>query len=46
VVVVTARSSESETMRALRAGAADHLAKPFSVPLLVQKLRRLIPGPR
>jgi diguanylate cyclase (GGDEF)-like protein len=45
VVVVTARSSESEAMRALRAGAADHISKPFSVPLLVQKLRRLVPGP-
>jgi diguanylate cyclase (GGDEF)-like protein len=45
VVVVTARSSESEAMRALRAGATDHISKPFSVPLLVQKLRRLVPGP-
>lgn len=43
VVVLTARSSEHEAMRALRGGAADHIAKPFSVPMLVQKLHRLVP---
>jgi PleD family two-component response regulator len=46
VVVVSARSTEAETMRALHAGAADYVAKPFSVPVLVAKLRRLVPGSR
>lgn len=43
VLVVTGRSSEEEVMRALRSGARDHVAKPFSVPLLVEKLRRIMP---
>lgn len=42
VLVVSARSSEDETLRALRSGASDHIAKPFSVPLLVQKVHRLL----
>ena len=41
--IVTARSSEAEVMRARGAGAADHITKPFSVPLLVEKMRRLVP---
>ena len=46
VVVVSVRSSEAETIRALDAGATDHVAKPFSVPVLVATLRRLVPGSR
>lgn len=46
VLVVSARSSEDEALRALRAGATDHIAKPFSVPLLVEKLHRLMSGVR
>jgi diguanylate cyclase (GGDEF)-like protein len=42
VLVVSARSSQDEALRALRAGATDHIAKPFSVPLLVEKLHRLM----
>jgi len=42
---VTARSSEREAVRAVAAGAVDHIAKPFSVPLLVEKLRRIIERP-
>jgi diguanylate cyclase (GGDEF)-like protein len=42
VLVVTARSSQDEALQALRAGATDHIAKPFSVPLLVEKLHRLM----
>lgn len=46
VLVVSARSSEEEALRALRLGASDHVSKPFSVPLLVEKLRRLLRGDR
>jgi diguanylate cyclase (GGDEF)-like protein len=46
VLVVTARASEDEAMRALRAGATDHISKPFSVPLLVEKVHRLMAGVR
>jgi diguanylate cyclase (GGDEF)-like protein len=42
VLVVSARSSDDEVLHALRAGATDHIAKPFSVPLLVEKLHRLL----
>jgi CheY-like chemotaxis protein len=42
VLIVSARSSPDEALRALRAGATDHIAKPFSVPLLVEKLHRLM----
>jgi diguanylate cyclase (GGDEF)-like protein len=42
VLVVTARSSEQEAVRAVAEGATDHVAKPFSVPLLVEKLRRFV----
>jgi diguanylate cyclase (GGDEF)-like protein len=46
VLVVSARSSEDDALRALRSGASDHIAKPFSVPLLVEKLHRLLSGTR
>jgi diguanylate cyclase (GGDEF)-like protein len=46
VVVMSARSTEAATIRALHAGATDRVAKPFSVPVLVAKLRRLVPGSR
>jgi diguanylate cyclase (GGDEF)-like protein len=46
VLVVSSRSSEDEVLRALRAGATDHIAKPFSVPLLVEKLHRLLADAR
>lgn len=46
VVVVTARASEDEAMQALRSGATDHISKPFSVPLLLEKVQRLVAGAR
>jgi CheY-like chemotaxis protein len=46
VLVVSARSTEAEAIRAVAEGAADHVAKPFSVPLLVEKLRRIVGKPR
>ena len=40
VIMVTARTSEREVLQALEAGAVDHVAKPFSVPVLMQRVRR------
>lgn len=39
VIVLTARSSEDEVLRALELGAFDHVAKPFSLPILLQRVR-------
>ena len=40
VIVLTVRSHESEVVQALDEGAFDHVAKPFSVPILLQRVRR------
>lgn len=42
IVMLTARSTEQEVMRALDAGAADHVAKPFSVPVLLQRISAVL----
>lgn len=42
VIMLTARSSEREVIEALKLGAFDHIAKPFSVPVLMQRLRRAL----
>jgi diguanylate cyclase (GGDEF)-like protein len=42
VVMLTARDSESEVLKALELGATDHVAKPFSVPVLLQKVRQVV----
>lgn len=42
VIVLTARSSESEVMRALELGAFDHVTKPFSLPILLQRVHRAL----
>lgn len=39
VVMVTARTGERDILAALELGAIDHIAKPFSVPVLVHKVR-------
>ena len=39
VIMLTARAGEDETVRALELGAFDFVAKPFSVPVLVERLR-------
>lgn len=44
VIVLTARSSEPEILRALEAGAIDHVGKPFSLPVLMQRVRRALAG--
>jgi len=38
VIMLTARSSEAETLRALGLGATEHLAKPLSIPVLLGRL--------
>jgi DNA-binding response OmpR family regulator len=39
VVMVTARTGERDILAALELGAIDHIAKPFSVPVLIHKVR-------
>ena len=39
VMMLTARTAESEVLRALELGAFDHMSKPFSVPILLHKIR-------
>lgn len=42
VIMLTARSLESEVLQALDMGAFDHVAKPFSVPVLMHRIRRAL----
>jgi diguanylate cyclase (GGDEF)-like protein len=42
VIMLTARTSEDETVQALELGATDFVPKPFSVPVLVERLRRAL----
>jgi diguanylate cyclase (GGDEF)-like protein len=42
VIMLTARTGESEVLEALELGAFDHVAKPFSVPVLMQRVRRAL----
>ncbi len=42
VVMLTVRATEPEVVRALEMGAFDHIAKPFSVQILMQRLRRAL----
>lgn len=38
-IMLTVRASEREILEALELGAVDHVAKPFSVPILMQRIR-------
>ncbi|MGA3148534.1 MAG: response regulator [Acidimicrobiales bacterium] len=38
VIMLTARSNEAEMLRALGLGATEHIAKPFSIPVLLGRL--------
>jgi diguanylate cyclase (GGDEF)-like protein len=38
VIMLTARASEPETIKALELGAVDHVAKPFSLPVLMRRV--------
>lgn len=42
VVMLTARAGEQDVLTALSLGAADHVSKPFSVAVLLQKLRTVL----
>jgi len=42
VVMLTVRTNEHEVIEALDLGAFDHVAKPFSLPVLVHRVRRAI----
>ncbi|GER23318.1 hypothetical protein NCCP1664_18140 [Zafaria cholistanensis] len=42
VIMLTAHSSETEILNALELGAFDHVAKPFSMPVLMQRVRRAL----
>lgn len=42
VLMVTARASESEVVRALDLGAFDHVAKPFSITELLHRVQRAL----
>jgi DNA-binding response OmpR family regulator len=42
VVMLTMRASEREVLATLEIGATDHIAKPFSVAVLMQRVRRLL----
>jgi DNA-binding response OmpR family regulator len=42
VIMLTFRSAESEVVEALELGAFDHVAKPFSLPVLLQRIRRTL----
>lgn len=39
VIMLTLRSSEKEVLQSLELGAYDHVAKPFSIAVLLQKVR-------
>jgi diguanylate cyclase (GGDEF)-like protein len=42
VVMLTVRATEAEVLRTLALGAFDHVAKPFSVPVLMQRVERAL----
>lgn len=42
VIMLTVRSGEDEVLASLRLGAVDHVAKPFSLAVLLEKADRLL----
>jgi DNA-binding response OmpR family regulator len=42
VIMLTLRASECESLASLELGATDHIAKPFSLPVLMQRIRRVL----
>jgi PleD family two-component response regulator len=42
VIMLTARTGERDVLAALELGAIDHIAKPFSVPVLMHKVRTVL----
>ena len=39
-IVLTARAAEAEIVEALELGAVDYVTKPFSMPVLMRRIRR------
>lgn len=39
-IMLTARANEAEVLKAFELGAFDHVAKPFSIQVLLQRIRR------
>ncbi|MDH4192282.1 MAG: response regulator, partial [Betaproteobacteria bacterium] len=46
VIMLTARSQESDIVRALDAGASDYMVKPFQPEELLARVRRFLRKPR
>ena len=42
VIMLTVRASESEVLEALESGASHHVAKPFSLPLLMERVQHAL----
>ena len=42
VIMLTVQSAESEVLEALELGACDHGVKPFSLPVLLQRMRHTL----
>lgn len=42
VVMLTARGNEADVLTALNLGAFDHVSKPFSLPVLMHRIRRAL----
>lgn len=42
VIMMSVHSREDQVMAALEAGAYDHIAKPFSVPILMHRIKRAL----
>jgi DNA-binding response OmpR family regulator len=40
--MLTGRAGEREVLTALELGAVDHITKPFSVPVLLHKVRTIL----
>ena len=40
VIMLTVRAAEIEVLKAMELGAFDHVSKPFSIPVLMQRVRR------
>ncbi|MEN9653908.1 MAG: Response regulator receiver domain, partial [Chlamydiota bacterium] len=42
VLILSALSSEKDTLEGLQKGAVDYVSKPFSINVLIQKAKRLM----
>jgi DNA-binding response OmpR family regulator len=42
ILILSVLSAEKDVMQGLQQGAVDYMAKPFSIPILLQKARKLI----